>query len=132
MHMTEQELRQIHRNNMEMGRLQSDYKTICSSFGIPPMQSDGMPHGSGGKSSGMTGIEEKVDIEMRYRQLYWENEKLIRKAREYISQFPDEILRQVLTGRYINGMEIMMVAADVGLTMNQCEVICKVHFNNVF
>lgn len=80
----------------------------------------------------MADVEEKVDIEIRYRQLYWENEKLIRKAREYISQFPDEILRQVLTARYINGMEIMMVAADVGLTMNQCEVICKVHFNNVF
>ena len=132
MHMTEQELRQIHRNNMEMGRLRSDYETICSSFGISPVQSDGMPHGSGGKSNGMADVEEKVDIEIRYRQLYWENEKLIRKAREYISQFPDEILRQVLAARYINGMEIMMVAADAGLTMNQCEVICKVHFNNVF
>lgn len=132
MHMTEQELRQIHRNNMEMGRLQADYETICGSFGISPVQSDGMPHGSGEKSNGMSDVEEKVDIEIRYRQLYWENEKLIRKAREYIDQFPDEILRQVLTARYINGMEIMMVAADVGLTMNQCEVICKVHFNNVF
>lgn len=132
MHMTEQELRQIHRNNMEMGRLQSDYETICGSFGISPVQSDGMPHGSGEKSNGMADVEEKVDIEIKYRQLYWENEKLIRKAREYISQFPDEILRQVLAARYINGMEIMMVAADVGLTMNQCEVICKVHFNNVF
>lgn len=132
MHMTEQELRQIHRNNMEMGRLQSDYETICSSFGIPPMQSDGMPHGSGGKSTGMTNIEDKVDIEMEYRRIYRENHKLIVRARKYINQFPDEILRRILTAKYINALDIVEIAADVGLTMKQCEEICRVHFNNVF
>ena len=80
----------------------------------------------------MVDIEDKVDIEMEYRQLYWENERLIRKARKYISQFPDQTLRMVLTSRYINGLDIIMVAADVGLSMKQCEEICKVHFNNVF
>ena len=80
----------------------------------------------------MSDVEEKVDIEIRYRQLYWENQKLIKKARKYISQFPDETLRQVLTDRYINGMDIILVASDVGLTMKQCEDICKVHFCNVF
>ena len=117
---------------MEMVRLKNDYENICGSFGISPVQSDGMPHATGDKSNCMSDVEEKVDIEIRYRQLYWENQKLIKKARKYISQFPDETLRQVLTDRYINGMDIILVASDVGLTMKQCEDICKVHFCNVF
>lgn len=132
MNMTEQELKLIHRNNMRLASLQAKYEDICGTVGITAVQSDGMPHGFGGKSLGMVDIEDKVDIEMEYRQLYWENERLIRKARKYISQFPDQTLRMVLTSRYINGLDIIMVAADVGLSMKQCEEICKVHFNNVF
>lgn len=130
--MTEQELWQIRINNGTMAKLQRKYRELCDSVGISPVQSDGMPRGSGGKKQGMADIEEKVDIEMEYRKLYWENEKLIAKARTYISQFPDQKLRMVLTARYINGLDILMVASDVGLSMKQCEEICKVHFNNIF
>lgn len=130
--MSEIELKQIHKNNIHLASLQAKYEDICGSVGITAVQSDGMPHSFGGKSLGMVDIEDKVDIENEYRILYWKNEKLIRKARKYISQFPDPILRMVLTSRYINGLDIIMVAADVGLSMKQCEDICKVHFNNVF
>lgn len=129
--MTEQELRQIHINNIALARLQAEYDEVCGNTGVSPMQSDGMPHGSS-KTTGMEGIERKVDIETEYRVLYTTNERLIARARKYIEQFPDEILRMVLTKRYINGLDCIMTAADVGISMQQCEMICMVHFNNVF
>lgn len=132
MWMTEYELKQIHRNNRTLARIQAKYENICGRVGISPMQTDGMPHGSGGKTTGMEDIEGKIDIEIEYKKLYHENEKLIRKARKYIDQFPDEILRRILVALYINNLDIVEVAADVGISMKQCENICKVHFNNVF
>ena len=130
--MTEQELKLIHTNNQTMARLQEEYNDICSSIGCSGKKSDGMPHGSGGKSTGMPDIEDKIDIEMEYRRIYRENQKLIARAIKYIMQFPDEILRRILTAKYINTLDIVEIATDVGLTMKQCEEICKVHFNNVF
>lgn len=129
--MTERELRQIHQNNLILAGLQAEYRNICSHIGISPVRSDGMPHGSS-KLSGMEDVEKKADIEMEYRALYIKNERLIARARKYIAQFPDETLRMVLTERYINGLDCIIVAADVGISMQQCEMICKVHFNNVF
>lgn len=129
--MTEQELRQIHLNNIALARLQAEYDEICGCTGISAIQLDGMPHGSS-KTTGMEDIERKVDIETEYRALYMKNERLIARARKYIAQFPDETLRMVLTERYINGLDCIMVATDVGISMQQCEAICKVHFHNVF
>lgn len=130
--MTELELKQIHINNQMMERLQVEYENICESVGISPIRYDGMTHGSGGKNTGMPDIEDKIDIEMEYRRIFRENQKLISRARKYIEQFPDEILRRILTAKYINALDIVEIATDVGLTMKQCEEICKVHFNNVF
>ena len=115
-----------------MERLQVEYENICESVGISPIRYDGMTHGSGGKNTGMPDIEDKIDIEMEYRRIFRENQKLISRARKYIEQFPDEILRRILTAKYINALDIVEIATDVGLTMKQCEEICKVHFNNVF
>lgn len=129
--LTERELRQIHRNNILLASLQAEYENVCGSTGISPIQSDGMPHSSY-KMSGMVDVEKKVDIEMTYRKLYTENQRLIVKARLYIEQFPNAVLRMVLTERYINGLDYARVAADVGITMRQCAEICRVHFNNVF
>lgn len=129
--MTEHELKQIHINNLKLERLQAEYNDICGRTGISLMQSDGMPRGSSVRE-GMEDIEYKVDIENEYRKIYTSNEKLILKARKYIEQFPDEIIRMILTERYINGLDSVIVAADTGITMRQCEEICKVHFSNVF
>lgn len=130
--MAEQELKLIHTNNQTMDRLQEEYNDICSSIGCSGKKSDGMPHGSGRKSTGMPDIEDKIDIEMEYRRIYRENQKLISQARKYIDQFPDEIIRRILTAKYINALDIVEIAADVGLSMKQCEEVCKVHFYNVF
>lgn len=132
MHITKSELRQIHLNNQRMACLQAEYRNICESIGISPVLYDGMPRGSGGISSGMPDIEEKIDIEMEYRRIYEENNKLISKARNYIGQFPDEIIRRILIAKYINEQSIFEIADDVGLSVKQCEEICAVHFNNVF
>lgn len=129
--MTERELRQIHLNNITLARLQAEYDEICGCTGIPPIQSDGMPHGSS-KTTGMEDIERKVDIETEYRTLYMKNERLIDRARKYIAQFPDVTLRMVLTERYINGLDCITAAADIGISTQRCEEICKVHFHNVF
>ena len=115
-----------------MARLQEEDNDICSSIGCSGKKSDGMPHGNSRKSTGMPDIEDKIDIEMEYRHIYRENQKLIAKARKYIMQFPDEILRRILTEKYINALDIVEIAADVGLSMKQCEEVCKVHFYNVF
>lgn len=132
MYMTESELKQIQLNKQMMARLQAEYENICESVGISPIRYDGMTHGSGGKSTGMPDIEDKIDIEMEYRRIFRENHKLITRARKYIAQFPDEILRKILTGKYIDDLDIVEISADVGLSMKQCETICRVHFNNVF
>lgn len=129
--MTEWELKQIHKNNVKLEKLQREYENVCGKTGISPMRSDGMPRGNSGKI-GLEDVERKVDIENEYKILYRQNEKIICKARSYIETFPDEILRMILTERYINGLDIVMIAADVGISMRQCEEICKVHFNNVF
>ena len=129
--MTEWELKQIHKNNVKLEKLQREYENVCGKTGISPMRSDGMPRGNSGKI-GLEDVERKVDIENEYKILYRQNEKIICKARSYIETFPDEILRMIFTERYINGLDIVMIAADVGISMRQCEEICKVHFNNVF
>lgn len=129
--MTERELKQIHINNRILASLQAEYTELCGCIGMSPMQADGMPRGSTSKD-GMPDVERKVDIEIEYKRLYHENERLIAKSRKYISQFPDETLRRMLTHRYINALGIDEIAADAGLSMRECEEVFKVHFNNLF
>lgn len=129
--MTERELKQIHKNNVKLEKLKREYENVCGKTGISPMRSDGMPRGNSGKI-GLEDVERKVDIENEYKILYRQNEKMICRARSYIDTFPDETIRMILTERYINGLDIVIVASDVGVSMKQCEEICKVHFNNVF
>jgi len=130
--MTEHELKQIHINNRLMATLQTEYEETCGYIGISPLVQDGMPHGSNYKATGIPTVEKRVDIELECRRLYEDNRRLIERARKYIEQFPDEILRIVLTLKYINGMGEIEIAEEAGISVKDCYRITKVHFNNVF
>lgn len=130
--MTEKELKQIGINKRKLVQLKSKYEDICSSYGISAVQSDGMPHGVGGAQSGMSMVEDKVDIERDILRLRRENRELIERACEYIKIIPDGYIKAVLSYRYIHCFDIVETAAVVRLSMWECEQICKVHFNNVF
>jgi len=130
--MTEHELKQIYINNRLMATLQTEYEEVCGCIGISPLVQDGMPHGSNYKATGMPAVERRMDIELEYWRLYEDNRRLIERARKYIEQFPDEILRIVLTLKYINGMGEIEIAEEAGISVKDCYRITKVHFNNVF
>lgn len=130
--MTEMELLTIHKNNILLGKLKNRYtELLCASL-IPAKQFDGMPGGGRSKNSTMEPVEERRDIEEEYKCLYAANNLLIKRARKYIGQFPDQTLRMILAHRYINGMELSDVAAAVGITTFQCSEILRVHWNNIF
>lgn len=130
--MTEKELKQIGINKRKLAQLKSKYEDLCSSYGISAVQSDGMPHGMGGAQSGMSMVEDKVDIENDILWLRQENRELIERACDYIKTIPDGYIKAVLSYRYIHCFDIVETAAVVRLSMWECEQICKVHFNNVF
>lgn len=131
--MTEAELKQIHRNNLELEGLYWRWEEIRQTAGITSKEITGMPFVGRVFDSSMSDIEDKCDAELKYKELLYKNEQLIRKVRKYIETFPDWILRMILTLHYINGMPLYEVAAAVGeVTERDCEKILKVHFKNVF
>mgnify|MGYP000003262420 CR=1 FL=1 len=129
--MTEKELKQIGINKRKLAQLKSKYEDLCNSYGISAVQSDGMPHGMGGAQSGMSMVEDKVDIERDILRLRRENRELIERGCEYIKTIPDGYIKAVLSYRYIHCFDIVETAAVVRLSIWECEQICKVHFNNV-
>ena len=130
--MTEQALKQIHINNRLLAGLQAEYEEICGHIGISPLVQDGMPRGGSYKATGIPNVEKRVDIEMEYRKLYEDNRRLIERAREYIRQFPDELIRIILTHKYVNGLDVYQVAMDIGVDASTCKAILRTHWNNVF
>lgn len=130
--MTFQELRQIHKNNIELERLSNRYQELKYDFGVSSKEISDMPTAGRVFDTSMSHREEACDAEMEYKNLYYENEILIRKARSYIEQFPDVQLKAVLTLHFINGMPIYDVAPALGLSEQECGQMIKVHFNNVF
>lgn len=130
--MTEQELLQIHKNNMELASLQAEYDRIVGGSLILGKEISGMPYVGRVFDTSMSKTEERVDIEMQYKELYYRNQLLIKKARDYIAQLPDMTLRMILTLKYINGMMTYDVAAAIGISEKMCQRILKVHFSNVF
>ena len=130
--MTLNELKQIHKNNVKLGQLTQRYAELKGDYGINGKEVDGMPFVGRVYDTSMSKREEACDIETEYRELYYENELLIRKARQYIEQFPDWQLRMILTLCYINAMPTYDVAAAVGITEQMCQKILFAHFNNVF
>lgn len=125
------ELKKIARNNRNMERIANKYRELSGGIGIPAMQSDGMPHGNS-KQSGMPAIEEMIDLEIEYKALYAENELLIRKARKYIDEIPDQKIRTVLTLTYINNLDEIEIAGEAGISTKAVREILKVHACNVF
>ena len=125
------ELKKIARNNRSMERIANKYRELSEGIGIPEMQSDGMPHGNS-KQSGMPAIEKMIDLEIEYKALYAENELLIRKARKYIDEIPDQKIRTVLTLTYINNMDEIDIAGEVRISTKAVREILKVHACNVF
>lgn len=113
--MTERELKQIGINNRKLVQLKSKYEDICSSYGISAVQTDGMPHGMGGVQSGMSMVEDKVDIERDILRLRRENRELIERACDYIKTIPDGYIKAVLSYRYIHCFDIVETAAVVRL-----------------
>lgn len=130
--MTEQELLQIHKNNMELTSLQTEYDRIVGGSLILGKEISGMPYVGRVFDTSMSRTEERIDIEMQYRALYHQNQLLIKKARDHIAQLPDMTLRMILTLKYINGMMTYDVAAAIGISEKMCQRILKVHFANVF
>lgn len=124
------EFEQIKKNNMKLEELYWQYKELKVVGAKAQIYSD-MPHGSTCKNS-MNDVEESVDIEIKYRTLMLENNRLIMKARKYIKQIPDSTIRQVLEMKYINGMYMFDIAGCLGLTEQECKKILLVHANNVF
>lgn len=130
--MTFQKLRQIHKNNIELERLSNRYRELKYDFGVSGKEISDMPTAGRVFDTSMSQREEACDAEIEYRNLYYETEILIRKARRYIEQFPDVQLKAVLTLHFINGMPIYDVAPALGLSEWECGRMIKVHFNNVF
>ena len=115
-----------------MERLAELYKAHKYAAMSSEINMSGMPSGKGGIDDRMSDIDDSVDIETEYRALYFENELLIKEARKYINQLPDNILRMVMELKYINGMDEYEISAEVGVPYNQCYSMLKVHWNNVF
>ncbi len=130
--MTEREFLQIHRNNMELTSLQAKYDKIVGGSLILGKEISGMPYVGRVFDASMSKTEERMDIETQYSGLYYQNQLLINKARDYIAELPDMTLRMILTLKYINGMMTYDVAAAIGISEKMCQRILKVHFSNVF
>lgn len=130
--MTERELLEIHENNIYLGKLSNRYTELYYASVLPSKQLDGMPCCRRSRNNTMDPIEERRDIEEEYKCLYASNQLLINKARKYINQYPDQILRMILTFKYINGMEVHDTAAATGVTTSQCKEILNVHWHNIF
>ena len=130
--MTEARIKRIHKNNIRMERLAELYKAHKYAAMSSEINMSGMPSGKGGIDDSMSDIDDSVDIETEYRALYFENELLIKEARKYINQLPDNILRMVMELKYINGMDEYEISAEVGVPYKQCYSMLKVHWNNVF
>lgn len=130
--MTFQRLRQIHKNNVELEQLSNRYRELKYDFGVNSKEISDMPTAGRVFDTSMSHREEACDVEIEYRDLYYENEILIREARRYIEQFPNMQLRAVLTLHFINGMPMYDVAPALGLSERECEQMIRVHFNNVF
>jgi hypothetical protein len=115
-----------------MERLAELYKAHKYAAMSSEINMSGMPTGKGGIDDSMSDIDDSVDIEIEYQALYLENELLIKEARKYINQLPDNILRMVMELKYINGMDEYEISAEVGVPYKQCCNMLKVHWNNVF
>lgn len=87
--MTLNELKQIHKNSIKLKHLSEKYAEFKADYGISGHKNDGMPFVGKVFDTSMNKREEACDIEAEYKQLCYSNELLIRKAREYISDFPN-------------------------------------------
>lgn len=130
--MTFWRLKQIHKNNSELARLSYRYQELTGDYGLSGKVITDMPACGKAFDSSMSSVDEALDTRLQYQQLAYDNELLIRQAREYIEQFPDWMIRMVLTLYFINGMPMYDVAAAVGVTEQECGKIMDVHFHNIF
>lgn len=132
--MREQELNKIKAYNRRMGKLQKRYEDIKGNSMVPGKEIKEVvcQCGTSSESIYIRNAGEAYDIETEYKMIYWKCEELIRKARKYINSLPDPILRMLLELTYINCMDEYEVAAAAGMRKQDCDVIIKVHFNNVF
>lgn len=130
--MTKKQFLQIGRNNRRLAQLQEKYRELKYDDGTSIKPQDGMPHSGGVFDTSMSSVEEACDVELEYKELYYQNTRLIQRARAYIETIPDWVIRLVLTLKYINCLPEYEVAAAIGITEWECRRILVVHFNNVF
>lgn len=130
--LTETELRRISRNNEKLEILSEKYKILKYDNGMKGKEITDMPGVGRIFDTSMSNIEEACDIEGEYRELSYETEVLIQRARRYIEQFPDWKLRMLLTLKFVNNMKTYEIGPALSLTERECETIIRVHFSNLF
>lgn len=132
MSLREDELKQIARNNEKLEILSEKYQILKYDNGLKGKEVTDMPYVGRVFDTSMSNIEEACDIEGEYRELSYQTELLIQRARRYIEEFPDWKLQMLLTLKYINNLKTYEIGPALQLTERECETIIRVHFDNLF
>lgn len=120
--MTEKELKQISFNNHKLQQLKNKYEDERFKSLAKGQSITGMPHASGTKDNVGDYVTDLVMLQEEMETVQHTNNLLVMKARNFIDNIPDQMIRMILELKYINNIPDYSIPHMVGGNIKERDV----------